>query len=172
MSDASPTREDVIARMHVARASLEALVEGWDEARLLAKGPEGWSIKDHLAHLVPWMGGISALLRREDRWTAMGLTQAQLDHEPGEEEVNDILHKQWAGTSLGEVRTALREAHEELEGVIRRLKDEDLARPYDYYGTGRTEPGDTRPIVGWIAGNSYDHLDEHRGWIEELARKV
>ncbi|HMQ29448.1 MAG TPA: maleylpyruvate isomerase N-terminal domain-containing protein [Chloroflexaceae bacterium] len=33
----------------------------------------GWTVRDHLVRLAVWAEGIAALLRRDDRWAAMGL---------------------------------------------------------------------------------------------------
>ena len=49
------------------------------------------------------------------------------------------------------------------------LSDEDLQRPYSDFDPAATQGAD-RPIIGWIVGDTYDHYDEHRGWIEELLR--
>lgn len=44
----------------------------------------------------------------------------------------------------------------------------DLFRTYSYFQPD--EPGEDsgRPIIAWIIGNTYEHYDEHRAWIEEL----
>ena len=45
------------------------------------------------------------------------------------------------------------------------LSDEDLHRPYSYYQPGSPQ---TAEVIGWIVGNSYEHYDEHRPWIEAI----
>src|SRR5687767_12718515 len=53
----------------------------------------GWTVKDHLAHLVTWEQGIIALLRRQPRYPAMGL-DAETVQAKDEDELNQILRAQ------------------------------------------------------------------------------
>src|SRR5438105_1752567 len=48
------TKADLLARIRAARAELERTLTGLDDAALSAPGPEGWAVKDHLAHLAAW----------------------------------------------------------------------------------------------------------------------
>ena len=56
--EAEPTnpksKAELLMRIRVARSELDLTVAGLDEAALAAPGPEGWSVKDHLAHLAAW----------------------------------------------------------------------------------------------------------------------
>src|SRR5712692_10981660 len=47
-------KAELLARIRAARAQLERTLAGLDEAALSAPGPEGWAVKDHLAHLAAW----------------------------------------------------------------------------------------------------------------------
>ena len=48
-------------------ASLDDLVAGLREPELTRHGPDGWSVKDHLAHLAAWNLALVALLEGRDR---------------------------------------------------------------------------------------------------------
>jgi len=63
----------------------------------------GWTVRDHLTHLAAWADGVAALLRREDRWAAMGLTIAP---SPGDDldydTINQCADRRAAAPPLGE----------------------------------------------------------------------
>ena len=58
----------------------------------------GWTVKDHLAHLIPWEQGMIALLKHEPRYAAMGVDVRK--HED-EDELNEILRAPYRSASLG-----------------------------------------------------------------------
>ena len=128
----------------------------------------GWTVKDHLAHLVVWEQGIIALLGREPRYEAMGvdLQTAQRMNEGGW--LNQILRAQHRSASLSDVRARLRETHEELTAVVGSLQPEDLLKSYFHYQPD--EPGDDsgEPVLRWVIGNSSGHYLEHLPWIRQL----
>jgi hypothetical protein len=162
---------ELLERIERARAALDETTGARSEAQLVAPGPfEGWSVKDHLAHLAAWEAGLAALLRKEHRYAAMGV--ADVDEETAlssdADALNAIIHARTKDRSLADVRGALRDAQKRLLESLAALSDEDLRRTYSHYQT--EEPGEDSgaPILRWIAGNSYDHYAEHQRWIEEL----
>ncbi len=163
-------KAELLDRIDRARASLNEVIARLGDTQLVAPGPDGrWSVKDHLAHLAAWELGIAALLRRRPRFAAMQLDeQTYLNTDANG--LNTIIHQQNQGRSLGEVRLVFREAQRELLTALDSLTDADLFKTYSSYQPD--EPGEDSgaPIVGWIAGNTYEHYDEHRGWIEALVR--
>lgn len=166
------TKAELVARIERGRAELEQLIAPLTEAELVAPGPDGgWSIKDHLAHLAAWERGIAALLRRQPRWEAMGLDRETV-LATDEDGVNALLDQQNRDRSLSEVLAALRQAQKEMSGALDSLEDADLFKPYSFYESGEesdeSEAEDGPPVIGWIIGNTYDHYDEHRGYIEAI----
>jgi hypothetical protein len=47
--------------------------------------------------------------------------------------------------------------------ALGKLDDADLEKPYSHYQPG--DPDEKRPVVGWVAGNTYEHYAEHTNWI-------
>ena len=47
------------------------------------------------------------------------------------------------------------------------LSDADLQRPYAEYGEGGGRSAD-RPIIGWIIGDTYEHYEEHLGYLRAI----
>jgi hypothetical protein len=65
-----------------------------------------------------------------------------------------------------------RRTHEALMERLRAMSDADLRRSYNHYQPNDPrDPGDDRPVVEWVAGNTYDHYAEHIGWINQLIKE-
>src|SRR5688572_25512497 len=67
------TKAELIDQLANGRKHLEELIASLSEDQLMRYGSDGWSVKDHLAHLAMWEVGMAALLRKQPRWEAMGL---------------------------------------------------------------------------------------------------
>ncbi|MBE7553805.1 MAG: ClbS/DfsB family four-helix bundle protein [Anaerolineales bacterium] len=161
------TKADLLARMAQGRAALEQALGRLSEAQLTKLGPSGgWAIKDHLAHLAAWERGIATLLQHRPRWAAMGLDEAAIS-DYDEEDVNALIYQQNKDRSLAEVLADFHEAHRQMLAALDGLSDAELFKPYAYY-TGEEAGDNTRPIIGWIIGNTYEHYAEHQAWIEAM----
>jgi hypothetical protein len=74
-----PMEEDAVTRAELDRriertwGELESLVEGLDPRALETEVVDGWTVKDHLLHLVAWEESLLALLEGRDRAAAMGV---------------------------------------------------------------------------------------------------
>lgn len=169
MEDSEPrTKAALVARIEAARRQLDETIQSLSAGEMEAPGPDGgWSVKDHIAHLTVWERGIAALLRREPRWEAMGLDRETV-LAGDEESINHLLHRQHHARPLDEVLVAFRQGQRELSDALAPLEDADLLKTYSSYQP--EEPGEDRgdPIVGWIAGNTYAHYEEHQRYIEQL----
>jgi hypothetical protein len=128
----------------------------------------GWTVRDHLTHLAVWADGVAALLRREDRWAAMGAAPDLTSGGPGDEfdydAINAVIAARHHDLSAAEARALIVAAHGRLAAALERLQDADLAAPYERFVAPFS--GDAgRPIAEYIAGNSYDHYEEHLAWL-------
>ena len=86
----------------------------------------------------------------------------------GADAINEIVYEREKDRSAPDVLADYRQAHQELLAALAGLTEADLLKTYSYYQPD--EPGEDSgaPIVRWIAGNTYEHYDEHRAWIEAL----
>src|SRR5690242_3764495 len=74
MSDIQVTKAEMSRRIITGYDALKQLLSTWTDEQLVTPGgPDGWSVKDHLAHLAVWERGEAAILRHEDQLKAMGL---------------------------------------------------------------------------------------------------
>jgi hypothetical protein len=158
------------AQLRDAWAQLQGTLDSLSEEQMTESLDEvGWTVKDHLAHLIPWERGMIALLKHEPRYAAMGL-DAKTVEDRDEDELNAILREQHESATLAQVRERLRETHEELAAVVDSLGPDDLLRGYSHYQPD--EPGEDsgEPVLRWVIGNSSGHYLEHLPWITQLAR--
>ena len=126
-------------------------------------GADGWSVKDHLAHIGAWEHSLLALIEGRDRLAGMGL------HDPVDENtdaVNDAVWKLHRNQTPEQALKYFRDSHTQLLAALGKLSDADLDKPYGHYQAA--DPDEKRPVVGWVAGNTYEHYAEHIGWINQL----
>lgn len=142
---ASLTRSELLETIGREWDELRETIDGIDEEQLTEPGPDGWTIKDHLAHLAHWETYLLAVLEGRDGRAELGL---QPDQKAGEDEINAGLQQRDAPLSLAEVRRLLDEAHARVVACLETLDEADLQHHMPH-----------------IRGNTDGHIGEHRGWI-------
>lgn len=167
---APQTVGELRAAMERGLADLLAALDGLSDERQLGPRDEaGWNVRDHVVHMAVWADGVAALLHREDRWAAMGLT---IEDGEADDIDYDLLNEQIAnrhrGLAPAEARAWLVAAHGRLAEAVAGVGDAGLGLPYERYVAPFTGDGGS-PVAEYIAGNSYDHYDEHTPWILALA---
>ncbi|HUG14095.1 MAG TPA: DinB family protein [Thermomicrobiales bacterium] len=170
----SPTIAELKSRIVDARRALLNYVATLDEARRTElRDSAGWSVKDHLAHLIRWERSIIYLLTGRPRHEGLGVERAAYEAEYGADgnidELNAMMHAQDRDLPFDEVIAALDATHVETFAALAQLSDSDIMREYSSFLPD--EPGEEtgRPIVFWIAGNTAFHYAEHLEWMQELA---
>jgi uncharacterized damage-inducible protein DinB len=133
---------------------------------LMLAAPDGWTVKDHLAHVATWEHSLIGLIEGRDRLPAMGV------HEPlGEDTdaINAAIQKLHAGETPEQALKYFRDSHASLMAVLEKLSEADLQKPYSHFQPA--DPDERRPVVNWVAGNTYEHYAEHIGWIDQLVKE-
>jgi hypothetical protein len=147
------------------RAALEEVVGRLGEEELTRPGPEGWSVKDHLAHIVTWeqillihhlKGHSFAEATAMDEATATA-TEAMT----AETGLNDFFFKRDKDRPLAEVLADFQESHRRILAALEAESFESLLRPYH----------DDKPLLNWVRGDTYGHYEEHRQLIETITGK-
>lgn len=151
-------------------ALLERIDASWNELSgltaqlgpdgLMLTAPDGWAVTDHLAHVAAWEHSLLALVESRDRLSAMGI------HKPSEgtEAINQALWKMHQGETPEQALGYFRATHAQLMAALGKLSDADLQKPYSHYQP--SDPEEKRPVIGWVADNTYEHYAEHIGWIK------
>jgi hypothetical protein len=169
------TKAELMSRNERAYQDLMALIEPLNDEQLSRPTSSGWTIKDHLGHLAAWQIGIVALLQRQPRFAAMGVPEG--DHEKLDlDEINDRIQKMVSVRSAAELRAALEDAHQQMQGQINVMTAADFDTPYrDFMPPEHfegAEGGSQDPILNWIIGNSYDHYNEHLQYVRREVEEI
>ena len=147
-------------------AELDSMVASMGPDALNVTGPDGWAVKDHLSHVAAWEASLIALFEGRDRGAAMGITATAQEET---DEVNHDLWKHHHEMSAPKALAYFRDTHAALIAVLSKLSDEDLQRPYnDFQPNDPRMPDDNRPAMDWVAGNTWEHYNEHAEWLGQL----
>jgi hypothetical protein len=160
---ARPTIEQVRELFAASRREVELVIAGQPEERLITPGPDGWSVKDHLAHLAAWQRSLVALLSGTPRHAALGMDEESYRH-TDTEQINDHILASHRDTPLSIVLAEFRAAYDDAVALLNRMSTADIYRPYRDYQPNETDPSDSwadSPVLDSIASNSWDHEPEH-----------
>jgi len=172
MSDNDPklSKQELIIKMNEGLRDFLAFLDRYSDEQLLQPtDAAGWNARDHLTHLAVWADGVAALLRHEDRWAAMGITE-ELGESHDFDAMNEAIVVQHRHVSPQEARRWLVKAHEQLVAAMEPLDDDGLQLSYERFVPPFTEDGGS-PIVFYIKADTYEHYEEHAPWIEALIGK-
>jgi|SRR5579885_905045 len=144
-ADVRQRRDDLLRRAREAHTQLEALLATFSAEEQTRSGvTEGWSVKDHLAHLTWWEQRVIRML---------GGAPDPIDAIPGEnkseDDINAYVFAQNHARSLADVRAAFDASYQEMLQLIATAPDDVFTKYHD-----------------WISGNSDYHYDEHRQMFE------
>jgi uncharacterized protein (TIGR03083 family) len=160
------TKADLLRHLTADRQALEEVISGRSDEELTRPGPEGWSVKDHLAHIAAWERSGLALLAGESRPAAVGVSD-KLFAEGEDDAVNEEVRKRDVDKSLADVLAEFRQVRASTIAAVTALSDEDLHRPYSYYQPNEPENSQT-PVIESLIGNSTEHDVEHTEWIKGI----
>jgi hypothetical protein len=163
---ATVTKADLIERINRAWPTLEETLAGSGEEALTTPGRDGWSVKDHLAHIEGWERYLLALLERRSPSTAIGIDLATL-RSTADDPLNELLIEPTREQPLSQVLADLRRTHERLLAVVAAVPEDDLVRLAAHFQPEELAD-DTDSIAVWIDHICDEHLREHVVWIQRL----
>ena len=153
-------------KMDSGYAELERLFASLDEAQMTTAGADGgWSIKEILAHITAWhyrlLDRIGAIMRNEEPALLIsGASDEEIDR------LNAQFYEENKARPLNEILSELRASHLQVVESVRAMTDEDLTDPQRFAWMG----GD--PFWKLVAGDTYEHYQEHMESIKELASRA
>ena len=155
MTETQPTNKaELIQRIRADRARLERVLAKLDDAALEKPGPDGWAVKDHLAHLAAWSQKAAAGVEGRPAYEGLGLDKSAVGL--SEDEINARLQARSHILPAAQVLAEFRQANDHILQLIGDLPEAKL------FGSKADER-----LLGNITGNTYEHDTEHQGWIEE-----
>lgn len=152
----------LLQRVEGEWAALERVISDLSREEMLLGGAEEWTIKDHLAHLMEW----ERYLRWHHIWDLPGHEVLGVDEaiwrSLDEDDLNAILFERNRARPLEDITSGLELSH---AAVLRELKTMPFQMMME---PAHTDDPEQRPLLAWIAGNTYEHYREHRVGIERL----
>src|SRR6266545_4811251 len=158
-------KAELLERAGREYAALEQTIGQLSEAQMTTPLDGSWSAKDILAHIAAWqqillgfhIGG------RPFHEAARGIAA---NYETDDiDTINEALYQRDKNRPLSEVLDAFRRSHQETMTTIEGLSEADLFRAYTPPGR---DPSDGGQLINWIAGDTYEHYEEHRATIQRL----
>jgi len=124
----------------------------------------GWSVKDHVAHIVTWVRAEIALLQYRTPLQQSAGIPDPIWGTGDFDQINEEVRQQTIAESPAAVRAERDRVFRKLVEVVSRFSDEDLARPATDFGLD--EPG--KSLLAVLTEYHGDHFAEHRGYIETI----
>jgi len=143
-------RQALLEYYRKSRADLLAAIDGLSDEQMVDPVLDGWSVKDHLAHLAVW----DELRAAEVERISAGYESAWRMTDEQAEAYNEMATPLRRSLSLEQVRW-------ELAGTRQRLLD----------AISRATPRGLDASLYGDAGLVSGHEAEHAGWISEWRRK-
>ena len=164
MGDEPTTKPELLGLIDERWSVLQQLLGKLSDTEMERPLGDGWSAKVHLGHLAGWERSLMGLLRKQNRGDAMGVPREIWDaHEL--DGTNGYLARATEVKSLAIVRSESDATHGELVMLLNSMTQADLEMPYSHYQPDDL-PYNGNPVGGWVHGNTWDHYNEHIGWLE------
>jgi len=157
-------KASILDELRSKYAALAGILAPLDEAQMTTSGVIGdWSIKDILAHMSAWQQRLLAWLyaaRHNEEPTISGPDSVEeMDR------LNEQFYKENRSRPLADVLGDFRSSYLQIVEAVQALPEEDLIDPHRFAWSN----GDSLRQI--IAGDTYDHYQEHQQQIEAwLAR--
>lgn len=133
---------------------------------------EGWSVKDSLAHLIDWekmsLDWLARSLRGEEvkRFVQGFQYETEAEREAVMEKLNTHLFEQNKNRALDDVLQDFRATHRAIFNFVAQMDENDIFDPNRFAWRNGS------PAFDMLAGNTFEHYDEHRQWILESLEKT
>jgi hypothetical protein len=158
-------KDKLTERIESSYNELMSLAKSLGDEGLGVTGSDGWAVKDHLIHLGSWERSLLGLLEGLDRVAAMGVPG--VEHET--EAINRAVWVLHRNKSPQEAIAFFAGTHAQLMSALEKFSYDDLQLPYSHYQSEtKGVEGVDRPVIAWVAGNTYEHYEEHIPWITSL----
>jgi hypothetical protein len=161
-------KDELIANMRRGYADFTLYIRAHDPTQLtILTDDAGWTVKDHAMHAVMWEESIYALLNRLPRAERMGIDPA-LIAAWDVEAINAAIQHRTRYLSVGDALRRFEETHTRVMAAVEALSQAELEQPLGNFLPEAPEQYKGDPIYLYIAGNSYEHYEEHRPWLDAI----
>jgi hypothetical protein len=153
------SKAELLEQIRQERAALEQWLAELTPAQMTMPGPEGWSVKDHLAHLVAWEQVlIGRYLQGKPFAEAAGIDETTWNSKGSMnvDEINLYFHARDKDLTLQEVLNRFQRSYPQVLDALASVDEVALFAPFD---------NGSEPLVAHVAGNTYEHYQEHTQWM-------
>jgi hypothetical protein len=158
------TKASILTQLSSSYTALEELLASLDEKDYLRQGViPGWSTKDVLAHINSWhhrlLSLLNAAMRNQEPSLAGPDSVEELD------KLNAEFYQQKKSLPLNQVLADFHTSYQHIFDITQALPEEDLINPHRFVWTHG------QPLWQSIAGDTYEHYQEHLIQIQEWLAK-
>jgi hypothetical protein len=163
--DLATDKTTMLQRVRNGRWRLERALEHFTEPELKQLHIQGnWTLKDILGHITFWERNLIEWLRQAEAGyppdrPETGLSDAEVDR------MNQASYEAYAEAFLHDVLAASANTHQELMEILLRLPEDPYDERYHVWPDGK-------PPWQLIAGNTYEHYEEHLQPIQEYLERA
>ena len=164
------TKNELLAENARSWKALNAALERLSEDQMTTlTDAQGWTVKDHLAHLAAWENSVIFFLQHQPRHLGLGVDESTYQ-DAGFNAINHAIYQHHQALSLAEALALLRSTHQQFLDLLQPLTDADLNRHYRDYLPEEPGEGQGPRVIDLLDGNSANHFMEHLEWIKALVK--
>jgi hypothetical protein len=153
-------KASVLREMSTSYAALEAILTSLDKVQYFTEGViQGWSIKDILAHISSWHHRLLKYLEAAVQDEEPPISGP--DNLEGMDALNDQFYQENKSLPLDDVLSDFRNTYQQILSIVQTMPEEALLNPQ------RFSWSQGEPLWKSIAGDTYEHYQEHSEQIQE-----
>jgi hypothetical protein len=114
-----------------------------------------------------WENSMVYLLQGRGRHLGLGVEEA-LYLRGDDDEINAAIQQKHRDRAPAEVLTQWRSVHEQMLAALAGLSGSDLGKTYSQFLPDEPGEDSDEPVLGRISGNTYEHFDEHRAYVQSI----
>lgn len=155
-------KAELMMRIHAGWNALQMALARFNDEQMTTPGPDGWSIKDQMAHLTAWEAWLVRYhLGGESAHPVLGVSSQEMEH-MDVDAVNALLWQRSQSLPLARVRADLMSTHQQVVEALEGVDFQHLLQP-------RYEDAPERgTLLGYVLGNTLEHYEEHLESIRQV----
>ena len=172
MSDHSvTTKTELLEAINHHWQAVNQAINALSEAQMTTiQDGQGWTVKDHIAHMAAWERSALFFLQGKPRHEGLRVPEAIYLSEDADR-INAAIYQQQRATPLPEVMANFHQVHRQLMSALEPITDAELLLPYRHFLPDEPGDGDGLPGINVVYGNSANHYQEHWAWMRELVEQ-
>jgi hypothetical protein len=157
------TKDELIQTIESAWENLQESLDGLTEEQMHQPGVVGeWTIKDILAHITAWQTRLISTLFKVEK----GFTPDTTEAGKTVDQMNEKFYQEMKDRPFEQVWDDLDSSYHQLLGRLEGWKEKDLFDPK------RFKWMNGEPFAVYVAGDSYEHYDEHAAQIRDWRKTI